>query len=933
MIKIYLILLFSFILTSSAISQEQFNFDVIEIEIVENGNKFIGNKKGKITSNNGIIITANKFEYDKNLNILNVTGNVEINDVINDYVIFSEKATYNKKQEKITTEINSKAISSKDNIVITANKFEYDKNLNVILAKNNVELEDKNNNFKVYSDIAEYHKDKGEIYSRDNAKAINLEDRSTINAKYFDFYINKNKIVARENVILENKKKDYKLFSDFLTYYKKNEKIESRDTLALFQSKYKFRSNNVILYKNSMEFLSNNKTIITDNFNLYNLSSFKYLVNQKLLKGEKISINSNYKLPFSDKFYFSNGIINLETNDFIAKDTEIETKKDIFDNSQNDPRIKGVSSINNDKVTIIKKGVYTSCKKNDGCPPWSIKSSEIKHDKNKKEIHHKNSILKIYDIPILYFPKFYHPDPSVKRKSGFLQPTLNNSNVLGSSFAIPYFYAISESSDLTIAPTIFDNDNKLIQNEYRSVGKNYEFTSSFGHGIDYFSKNLNKKKNTTYLFSKLDYNLNLDGFKESKLNFNIQKINNDTFLKVFDSALLEETSLLIPSNASVLSTSLEATLNKEDFTFKTGFESYETLSKRSSDRYQYILPYYKFNRNILSNFKYGTFNFNSDGKNDLSNTNQLKTEILNDISFKGFDYFFLNGFKNNFQINVKNINSVGKNAANYKSSPKVELSSIFNLQSSYPLEKTYNDKLNILTPKVSLMFNPGDMKDHNSSKKVINASNLFSINRMGLSNTFESGKSLTIGLDYKKELLTDVNKFFELKLGAVYRDKNENFIPQNTTLNKKQSNIFGSITNKSSDQFQLKYNFALDRNTKDLQYNDLNATFSLNNFVTNFGFVKETKDMGNQNIISNTTTFNFDENNSLNFQTRRNRKINLTEFYDLVYEYKNDCLVAAIKYNKTFYEDKDLRPAENLFFTITLFPLTTFEQKVDNELY
>ena len=141
------------------------------------------------------------------------------------------------------------------------------------------------------------------------------------------------------------------------------------------------------------------------------------------------------------------------------------------------------------------------------------------------------------------------------------------------------------------------------------------------------------------------------------------------------------------------------------------------------------------------------------------------------------------------------------------------------------------------------------------------------------------------------------------------------------------------MTNKFSDQFQLNYNFALDRNTNDLQYNDFNTTFSLNNFETNFGFIKEKKDMGSQNLLSNTTTFNIDENNSLNFKTRRNRKLNLTEFYDLVYEYKNDCLTAAIKYNKTYYEDKDLKPTENLFFTITLFPLTTFEQKVDNDLY
>ena len=65
------------------------------------------------------------------------------------------------------------------------------------------------------------------------------------------------------------------------------------------------------------------------------------------------------------------------------------------------------------------------------------------------------------------------------------------------------------------------------------------------------------------------------------------------------------------------------------------------------------------------------------------------------------------------------------------------------------------------------------------------------------------------------------------------------------------------------------------------------------------------------------------------FKTRRNRKINLTEYYDLVYEYKNDCLTAGIKYKKTYYEDRDLKPTENLFLQLTLFPLTTFEQKID----
>ena len=57
--------------------------------------------------------------------------------------------------------------------------------------------------------------------------------------------------------------------------------------------------------------------------------------------------------------------------------------KQIFDNSDNDPRIKGVSSKKEGDITIINKAVFTSCKKNDDCPPWSIQANEIKHDKKR----------------------------------------------------------------------------------------------------------------------------------------------------------------------------------------------------------------------------------------------------------------------------------------------------------------------------------------------------------------------------------------------------------------------------------------------------------------------------------------------------------------------------------------------------------------------
>ena len=107
--SIFLLFLFSV----CAYGNEQFIFNVTEVEIKENGNKFIGLKKGTATSNDGIIINANTFEYEKNLNILNAKGDVEIIDTIKDYTIYADDITYFKNEERITTKANSRAIDSK----------------------------------------------------------------------------------------------------------------------------------------------------------------------------------------------------------------------------------------------------------------------------------------------------------------------------------------------------------------------------------------------------------------------------------------------------------------------------------------------------------------------------------------------------------------------------------------------------------------------------------------------------------------------------------------------------------------------------------------------------------------------------------------------------------------------------------------------------
>ena len=386
-------------------------------------------------------------------------------------------------------------------------------------------------------------------------------------------------------------------------------------------------------------------------------------------------------------------------------------------------------------------------------------------------------------------------------------------------------------------------------------------------------------------------------------------------------------------NSSQLKSELTVNLEHESYNFDTGILAYEKLNGTNSDRYQYILPYYNFSRQIFNN-SFLNIDFDSSGNNNLKETNQLTTTLNNNININSNDFFSDFGFKNTFQTYFSNLNSVGKDIDTIKSSPKVELKNIINLETSLPLLKYEENFINTITPRASFRINPTDMNDATNTNRAITANNLFDINRLGL-NDFEQGKSLTLGLDYKKESLVDINKYFEMKFGGVLRDVKQNNIPTSSSINQTTSNLFGSINYAMSDNINLGYDFSLDNDFSTFEQNSINLGLSFfpiskekKRFNTSFSFSESNGKQGDANVLSNSTTINFDENNYLTFNTRRNRKIDFTEYYNLVYEYKNDCLVAGIKFNKSFYQDRDLQPKEELLFTITFFPITQYDQKI-----
>ena len=902
--KIYNLLII-FILTISIItklnSEEIFNFNVSELEVTEEGNLFRGYNGGEAYTDDGISIKAENFEYDKTTNILIANKDVKFKDQNKNLIIIANEILYEKNKEKVIATGKVSIIDSSQNLNLKANKIIYSNTENLVKASNNVELNDKNKNIKIIANEILYLKDE-------------------------------NKIFANSNVELNDIDKNIKLKTDEITYLKyQNIFFTKGITLAEIDSKYKIESKNIFFEKDKMRLYSSEKTVIKElESTLYQLGSFDYKIEEEYLKGTDITLIENLNLPPTNrnKFYFRSGFFDLKNKTYTTGEAKIHLKKNIFDRSENDPRIYGVSSNHKNQVTTINKAVFTSCKKNEDCPPWSLESSKIQHDKRKKQLIYENTVLKVYDLPVFYFPKFFHPDPTVKRQSGFLTPKINNSNLLGTSVSLPYFHVISDSKDLTLNPIYFSKDIKLIQNEYRQENEHSSFVADLGFTNAYKSTEAGEKKNINHIFAEFTKKLKLKNFIKSDLKLFLQRTNKDTYLKIFSDSLAE--SMVTPQNSDILNSGFNFILEHKDFSVDVGADIFEDLTKLQSDRYQYVFPYYNYTFNTQTT-NLGSYNFSSKGNNVLDNTNNIKSRVINDFTFNFNDKIIENiGLRNNFGIHFKNLNSLGKNDQTYKSSPQLELQSLIELKSDLPLTRMTNEASHTLVPKLSLRFNPGDMKDHSSDERRINTSNIFDLNRFGIDDSFESGYSATLGVDYNTKGLKDEEKYLEFKLATVIRDSNEDKIPTQTSLNKKNSNLFGSMDYKISKLINIEYDFAIDNNYENFDYNSFGIDLSLNNFVTKFNFLEENNEMGSANFLENETKFNINDQNSLSFKTRRNRKINLTEYYDLVYEYKNDCLTAGIQFNKTYYDDRDLKPSENIMFRISFYPLTTIEQSVKN---
>ena len=767
-----------------------------------------------------------------------------------------------------------------ENLDISAKKITVDKKDETTIFENDVVIKDKKNNI-IKANYAEYNK----------------KNKTFFLKKYFEVIDKLGNTYIGVNANFDEKKRI--LSTKGLTKIKT---IEG----------YNVETDGLLINYNENFVRSDNKTLITDqDENSIYLENFKYEKDKNIFKSiGNIKVIDKMK----NSFEFSQIYINEKTKEIIGSDAKAFFNQDDFkDNAKNKPRIFSNTVNLNKTESQFVKSKFTMCdyRQEDKCPPWELSASKLKHNKTKKTIYYDNAVVRVYNIPIFYFPKLAHPDPTVDRRSGFLNPSFTDTKNLGISLKLPYFWAISDDKDITINNNLFATEHPLFVGDYRQAFKNSNLNLNIGYTDGYNNTSATKKAgNKSHFFSKFVKKFETKKSVDSDLEVNLQYVSNKKYLKLYriDSNLVDYSTDTLESDFAY-----NYYNDEKNFLFLSKASTFRTLKDSYNDKYEHVIPELTFKKNLFNSYGYG--NFQSNLKIHNYDTNKYNRHLINsfDWSFKENTVSF---FKGNFLANLKNVNYDHKNVDNYKPDSNNELFGAIGYLASLELFKSNNnDSREFLTPKMLIRYSPNYMRKDDTSDFNLREKNIFSLDRLQVADNYEGGSNLSVGLDYQK---TIKDKKYNFSVAQIINEKKTNKnMPSSSSLDKRFSDIVGNF-NFQNNNFKIDYNYSVDQNYEELNYNEINTSYAVDNIKFNLNYLEEDNSSGENEYFKSSIEVKRGDNGLFTFSNKRNLITNSSEFYDLSYEYINDCLRAGLVFRREFYNDSELESENSLMFKVTL---------------
>ena len=562
--------------------------------------------------------------------------------------------------------------------------------------------------------------------------------------------------------------------------------------------------------------------------------------------------------------------------------------------------------------TEFENVAYSSCDFcDDGSRFWELKAKKMRHDKEKQNIYAYNATMTVKDVPVMYVPYFYYPDPSVKRRSGFLFPGIKSNRALGTGIIVPYYLEISPYTDLLLSPR-FAEQGTLWGGTFR-----HNFSqATMKMGGTYIEQEGKRKydingHNGRYNFTgEIDWHIS-DIWRS---HLNVNKASDATYLRRYDVSD-KQSDPWLKSDAAV-----EALTHNTYFKF--GGSHYQNMRANINDK---TIPdaiplaelVYTTEPGLYGN--YWTFDVSTASVERKIGTDSRRLSWEADWDLPGITNWgavynvkasaLLNRYKiEDYQITRRRTYTGDATSFNPQASVTV----------SYPLVRVGEKYSQTVEPIVMGIVAPNKQNsdkipNEDSTDLDFNDTNLFSEKRYIGYDLFEPGSRINYGL--KWDLYDDRKTYVSALIGQSYRFSNlANIYTVDSGLVDNASDIVGNVSLNPAGFFNLKYSFRMNRETLGLNRSDV--SLSIGNALLR-GTVSYIN-LKNSNVRS-TYRSREELNYSLtSFLTRYWRigyyqKINLSDNGGGLLEaggslrYEDECFALAVEVKRDYTSDRDYK--------------------------
>ncbi len=569
-------------------------------------------------------------------------------------------------------------------------------------------------------------------------------------------------------------------------------------------------------------------------------------------------------------------------------------------------RIVGSKFNKNDEISTIENAEYTPCTEKDylikNCPGWKLKSKRIYHDSESKTIHYDHAQIQLFNLPVFYLPYFSHPDPSVKKRTGFLMPTIQTDNQLGETFSIPFFLNLSSNRDITFTPNIQTSSNNFYNLDYRHLNDSIEL--EINSSID---DNNDDSGTSNHLFFESEI-FNSYG----NLKTYLKTSNNDTYMR--------KNKI---NNLTVLKSGIEFDREIDDTFFSIETLGYKHLTTENQ-QWEYIYPNITYD---IDNIDNNIFDGDVSLKNKLSVRKNLNENYVSLASSqvnwsnqkinKNFGFIFNN--EANFRVTSISIDEKSRSdTSNIRFYPQ------FSSKISYPLYKSSLLFKQTLTPIIMPIFAP--YNNYTDAQKITN-SNLFSTNRATSIKEWESGPRINYGIEW----------FINSSQGTDIKT----VIGQNYRFNKMSSDTASEISNyfiNSNININLENyldgSLIIDRNDLKIRSLNTNTFNTFGDFIVGLNYDYTS---GKYNIpaeqIAVGGKYKLEDNLFIKFTGAKNLDTNKNIGYQYGILYENDCLGIDFNYYRDLTKDRDIEESDGFSFTVVLKPFGSTNNYGKNKVF